>query len=73
MLTLREIATRLDISAATAKTWRRAGQLRSHRYNDKGEALFEQPGPNTAIKYQYHRKNRLESMPSAVGRNSLNS
>jgi len=73
MLTLAEIAKRLDISAATAKTWRRAGLLRSHRYNDRGENLFEQPGPNTPIKYQYQRKNRANSMASAVGRNSINS
>ena len=73
MLTLAEIAKRLDISAATAKAWRRAGLLRSHRYNDRGENLFEQPGPNTPIKYQYQRKNRANSMASAVGRNSINS
>jgi DNA invertase Pin-like site-specific DNA recombinase len=73
MLTLREIATRLDISTATAKIWRRAGLLRSHRCNDKGEALFEQPGPDTPIKYQYQRKNRAKSVSSAVGRNPLNS
>jgi transposase len=73
MLTLRQIATRLDISAATAKTWRCAGRLTSHRYNDKGETLFEQLGPETPIKYQYQRKNRVESTPSAVGRNPLNS
>jgi transposase len=68
-----EIAKRLGISAATAKTWRRAGLLRSLRYNDRGETLFEQPGPNTPIKYQYQRKNRANSMASAVGRNSINS
>jgi len=73
MLTLAEIAKRLGISAATAKTWRRAGLLRSHRYNDRGETLFEQPSPNTPIKYQYQRKNRANSMASAVGRNSINS
>jgi DNA invertase Pin-like site-specific DNA recombinase len=73
MLTLSEIATRLDISAATAKTWRRAGLLRSHRYNDKGETLFEQPGPDTPIKYEYQHKNRAKTTSSAVGRNPLNS
>ena len=72
MLTLREIATRLDISVPTAKSWRHAGRLRSYRYNDKGETLFEQPGPETPIKYQYQRKNRIESTPSAIGRNALN-
>jgi transposase len=73
MLTLAEIAKRLGIAAATAKTWRRAGLLRSHRYNDRGETLFEQPGPNTPTKYHYQRKNRANSMASAVGRNSINS
>src|SRR6516164_2125972 len=72
MLTLGEIATRLDISVPTAKSWRHAGRLRSYRYNDKGETLCEQPGPETPIKYQYQRKNRIESTPSAVGRNPLN-
>jgi hypothetical protein len=72
MLTLAEIAKRLGISAATAKTWRRAGLPRSHRYNDREETLF-QPGPNTPIKYRYQRKNRANSMASAVGRNSINS
>jgi hypothetical protein len=38
MLTLAEIAKRLDISTSTAKTWRCAGLLRPHRYNDRGEA-----------------------------------
>ena len=73
MLTLAEIAKRLGIAAAMAKTWRRAGLLRSHRYNDRGETLFEQPGPNTPTKYHYQRKNRANSMASAVGRNSINS
>ena len=72
MLTLGEIATRLDISVPTAKSWRHAGRLRSYRYNDKGETLFEQPGPETPIKYQHQRKNRIESTPSAIGRNPLN-
>ena len=56
MLTLAEIAKRLGISAATAKTWRRAGLLRSYRYNGRGETLFEQPGPNTPIKYRISAK-----------------
>jgi len=72
MLTMAEIAKRLDISARTAKTWRCAGLLRTHSYNDKGETLFEQPGPDTPIKYQHQRKKRVKSIPS-LGRDSLNS
>jgi len=73
MLTVAEITKRLDISAASVKTWRCAGLLRTHSYNDKGQTLFEQPGPDTPIKYQYQRKKRVKSVPSALGRNSLNS
>jgi len=61
----RKTATPLRISFWT--------MLRSHRYNDRGETLFEQPGPNTPIKYQYQRKKRANSMASAMGRNSINS
>ena len=41
MLTTREIADRLGISVASVKTWRDRGLLRAHRFNDKGECLFE--------------------------------
>jgi transposase len=66
MLTLAEIAKRLGISAATVKTWRRAGLLTSHRYNDRGETLFEQPGPNTPVKYQYQRNGGADLESSAA-------
>jgi hypothetical protein len=46
MLTLQEIATRLDICTAQVKIWRDAGLLRAHLCNDKNEYLYEDPGPN---------------------------
>lgn len=52
---LREIARELDIAPNTVKIWRRAGLLRAHRYNDKGECLFEPPGADAPMKYMNQR------------------
>ena len=41
MLTVREVATQLDISTSTAYTWRQLGILKAQAYNDKNECLFE--------------------------------
>jgi DNA invertase Pin-like site-specific DNA recombinase len=46
MLTLDEIAQRLGICTAQVKIWRAVGLLRAHRWNDKNEYLYEDPGPN---------------------------
>jgi DNA invertase Pin-like site-specific DNA recombinase len=58
MLTLREIATCLDVRPDTAKRWRRAGLLIAHRYNDKGQCLFERPGADAPTKYRHQGKTR---------------
>jgi DNA invertase Pin-like site-specific DNA recombinase len=58
MLTLDEIAERLDVMPTTVKTWRRAGLLVAHRYNDKGGYLFEPPGADAPVKFQHHGKTR---------------
>ena len=42
-LTAEEVAERFSISVASVKQWRYRGLLRAHRYNDKGECLFEPP------------------------------
>ncbi|MGH3493218.1 MAG: recombinase family protein, partial [Sciscionella sp.] len=46
LLTLAEIAQALDVSPNTIKAWRRTGIVRAHRYNDKGEHLYERPDPD---------------------------
>jgi len=46
MLTLQEIATRLNICTKQVKIWRDIGLLRAHLCNDKNESLYEDPGPN---------------------------
>lgn len=73
LLTVHEIAAHLDVSPATAKVWRRAGSLRAHRYNDKGQCLFERVGPDAPMKYQWQRNNRVKSTPSKATPNSRNS
>jgi DNA invertase Pin-like site-specific DNA recombinase len=46
MLTLEEMAQRLDICTRHVKLWRVAGLLRAHLCNDKNEYLYEDPGPH---------------------------
>jgi DNA invertase Pin-like site-specific DNA recombinase len=56
LLTQGEIAARLNVAPATIKSWRRAGLLVSHRYDDKGQCLFEPPGPAAPKKFQHQGK-----------------
>jgi DNA invertase Pin-like site-specific DNA recombinase len=53
MLEKTEIAKRLDVTPDTIKLWRRAGLLRAHAYNDKGQHLFEPPGKERPIKFKH--------------------
>jgi len=46
LLTLAEIAQAFHVSHCTIKKWRRAGIVRAHRYNDKGEHLYDPPDPD---------------------------
>jgi len=55
MLTRDEIADRLKVTAATVKVWGHYGLLSRHVCNDKGECLYEPPGPNAPIKMQGRR------------------
>ena len=58
MLTQDELAGRLDVMPTTVKTWRRAGLLVAHRYDDKGGYLFEPPGADAPVKFQHQGKTR---------------
>ena len=55
MLSRDEIAGRLKVSAATVKVWGHHGLLPRYVCNDKGECLYEPPGPNAPIKMQGRR------------------
>lgn len=46
LLSLAEIARRLDIHPHTIKRWRNAGLLTGRLANDKGEYLYQLPGPD---------------------------
>jgi DNA invertase Pin-like site-specific DNA recombinase len=58
LLTLSEIAERLGVEPSTVKIWRRAGLLVGHDYNDKGQYLFEPPGPDAPKKFLHQGKTR---------------
>ena len=55
MLTRDEIARRLKVSAATVKVWGQRGLLPRSICNDKGEWLYEAPGPDAPVKRQGRR------------------
>lgn len=52
-LTKDEMAKALMVSPDTVKVWRRAGLLRAHAYNVKGESLYEPPCNNTPMRYKW--------------------
>jgi hypothetical protein len=43
LMTMEEMASKLDVLPCTVKIWRERGLLRAHRYNDKKECLYESP------------------------------
>jgi DNA invertase Pin-like site-specific DNA recombinase len=46
LLTLPEMADRLGVSTSTVKDWHHAGIVSGQCYNDKGQVLYDPPGPN---------------------------
>ena len=62
LLSVDEIASSLGVCRATIKLWRRAGLLAAYRCDDKGEYLFERPGPDTRVKYQRQGKTTARSI-----------
>jgi hypothetical protein len=69
LLTLAEIAERLDVAPTTIKIWRRAGLLVAHRYDDKDQCLFDPPGPDAPKKFQHQGKTRCTSATSTPNTN----
>lgn len=55
-LTADEIAPRLGVSPATVKVWGRRGLLRTHRKDDRGMLLYEDPGEGRRpVKWKHGR------------------
>jgi DNA invertase Pin-like site-specific DNA recombinase len=52
MLTVREMADRLNVDPMTVKIWNRSGLLRGYAYNDKNECLFDPPDEDAPTKQQ---------------------
>jgi DNA invertase Pin-like site-specific DNA recombinase len=55
LLTIEQIAERLGIAASAVKDWRDRGLLRGHRYNDKGQCLYEPPANDLPGKHKRKR------------------
>jgi len=67
MLTMEEVAARVGIVVASVKNWRDRGLLRAHRYNDKGECLFEPP-PNDLPRKGAHKEAYLQQKEVSVNK-----
>lgn len=55
LMTMEEMASKLEVLACTVKKWRNRGLLRAHRYNDKGECLYESPDVLLPRKFAHKR------------------
>jgi DNA invertase Pin-like site-specific DNA recombinase len=52
LLTMDEIARRLGVVSCVVKDWRNKGLLVAHRYNDKGQCLYEPPPDDLPGKFK---------------------
>jgi hypothetical protein len=59
LIPLDQMAGRLGVSTATVKDWYHAGIVSGQRYNDKGEVLYDPPGPNPPALHQGRRYDTL--------------
>ena len=55
LLTINEVAERFGVAPAVVKEWRDKGLLRAHRYNDKGQCLYEPPPDDLPGKFKKKR------------------
>ncbi len=55
LIPLDQMAQLLGVSAGTVKIWYHAGIVSGQRYNDKGEVLYNPPGPNPPARHQGRR------------------
>ncbi|HUY49276.1 MAG TPA: recombinase family protein [Streptosporangiaceae bacterium] len=55
LIPLSEMAALLGVSTSTVKIWYHAGIVSGQRYNDKGEVLYDPPGPNPPALHQGRR------------------
>ena len=70
LLTLDEMAQRLDINRHTVIIWRNHGLLRGYPVNDRDDWLYEDPGPNSPRKAQGVKLDKRRSLAGNVLRGS---
>jgi DNA invertase Pin-like site-specific DNA recombinase len=63
MLTLSEIARKLEVAPCTVRNWRKHGLLRAHLYNDKNQYLYEPVDDSGPVKSQGHRLSQRRRFP----------
>ena len=59
LIPLAQMAALLGVSTSTVKIWYHAGIVSGQRYNDKGEVLYQPPGPNPPAPHQGRRHDTL--------------
>ncbi len=64
LLSLTEIAARLQVSTSTIKTWRHHGLLRAHPYNDRNQCLYEPPIGHPPSKQQGRKLANRKPIPT---------
>jgi len=72
MLNLQEVAQCLDVTPNTIKVWRRAGLLVAHRFEDRGQCVYEPPGPGAPTKNKHEGKYLGKNQASTGTNNHLN-
>ena len=63
LMTMEELAVKLDVLPCTVKKWRDRGLLHAHRYNDKGECLYESPDVLLPRKFAHKRSYLVAKEP----------
>ena len=59
LIPLSQMAQLLGVSTGTVKIWYHAGIVSGQRYNDKGEVLYDPPGPNPPPRHQGRRHDTI--------------
>ena len=65
-LTQQEIAALLGVHVQTLQAWQRDGRLNAHAYNDRGGRLYEPPGDQPPMKYQWQRSQKRRFVVQAA-------
>jgi hypothetical protein len=63
MLSVKEMAGLLDVSAPTIREWHKHGLLQAHCVNGRNEYLFEPPGPDAPVKTQGRKLSKRRRFP----------